>query len=632
MKRRRTIATAACLAFTLLTASCGQTALRTGSAPRRAPATNTVLRFAISTWGTTWSYNLFNSSFLPVAYDVALLPLAFQTPPKLTTFVPQVAKSWSVHDNTLVVHLRPGLRWQNGQPLTSKDVYDSIVLGGTDGGAWADLRNVSTPSPSTVSFALRSGVPATLAEDAILGVEPVPSSLYGRFVTPQLKEAEVTNANLQVTNERLLKEKYGAAAQQKLAAGVELLSAAEKAKQTAVTKELAAAFQRVEKFHPATLVGDGPFKLVSANVSGARFVKWNGFYLAKNVHLAGIDFLSMSGNQAIYGAVLGGRADIPSVYMPSSIVKKVLQAPDMHLTIAPFGGEEFGFNNRRFPLNLPAVRQALTYVIPRKNMVLAAYGGVDAGGIAVTPPDGMLADMQTLWLSKAERARLNDYPVSDAKAARLLRSAGLRKVNGSWHLPDGKPFTLTLSTVSGYSDTVQSFEVAASALSNFGIKANVDGLPDGAALVTAEEKGDYDIGWFGMANTSNPLAQLDGLLGRGNDYPLSGSYAGDPGLGFGPRADVPGLGSVSVPDAIDQEVSSVAPGGTMRQLVWDWARLLNQQLPYVVYAQAQVQWAYSSSRITDWPPASSKLWVDLGAADPGGIVLMFERGYLRPKS
>lgn len=124
----------------------------------------------------------------------------------------------------------------------------------------------------------------------------------------------------------------------------------------------------------------------------------------------------------------------------------------MHLTIAPFGGEEFGFNSHRYPLNNTDARQALTYVIPRKSMVLAAYGGTDAGGIPVMPPDGMLADMQSLWLTKAQRAKLNAYPVSAAKASYLLRSAGFHKVAGIWHMPNGKPFTLTLSTVSGYSD------------------------------------------------------------------------------------------------------------------------------------------------------------------------------------
>lgn len=184
MKRCVTLA-ATWLALTLVATSCGQTVVQAGSPPRQSPATTTMLRFAISTWGNTWSYNPFNASFLSVAYDVALLPLAFQTPPKLTTFVPQVARSWSVHNGTLVVHLRTGLRWQNGQPLTSRDVYDSIVLGGTDGGAWGDLENVTTPTPTTVSFTLRAGVPVTLAEDTILAADPVPSSVYGRFVVPE---------------------------------------------------------------------------------------------------------------------------------------------------------------------------------------------------------------------------------------------------------------------------------------------------------------------------------------------------------------------------------------------------------------------------------------------------------------
>lgn len=623
---------AACSIAALVAASCGTTTPTVRSATRNQSSTTTTLSFALNTWGTTWSYNEFNPTFLSVASGTAVLPLAFQTGPALGAFSPQIAKSWSAHGNTLTVHLRPNLRWQDGHRLTSTDVYDSIVLYGTEDIVWPDILNVATPSTTTVTFTLQPGVPALQAEQAILSTRPVPSFIYGQFVTPQLKAAEVASEQLQVSNKELLERKYGAAAQQKIAAGDQLLSAAQKAKETSATNLLSAAFKRLQAFQPRTLVGDGPFKLVHVNVNQAHFIKWTGFYLANNIHLAGIEFLGLANNQAIWGAVLGGHTDIPSVFIPGNILTKILQVPDMHVRVAPFSGAVLLFNDRQPPLNEAAVRRALSYVIPRAKVNKAAAGGSkDAGQIPVSPPDGMLADMQHTWLSAAERSHLDAYPVSLSRAARLLTSKGFRKKGGEWRLPDGHRFTLTLKTVAAYSNAVESDDVAAAALTNFGIKTVVEGLT-AAALGPTVEKGDFQLADYGMTGSRDPLSQFDYILGRTTNFPLSGTYAGEPGIGFGPRADVPGLGSVSVPDALDQEAASVPSGSRMRALVWDWARFVNQEVPYLVYAQTDVQWTYSSARITDWPPHSSQLWTTLSMNDPGGIVAMLERGYLRPKA
>ncbi len=76
--------------------------------------------------------------------------------------VPDLAESWQTPDPvTYLFHLRPGVRFQNGQPCTSADVrytFESILSGAIQTpkrGSFEIVRSIDTPDPLTVVFHLR---------------------------------------------------------------------------------------------------------------------------------------------------------------------------------------------------------------------------------------------------------------------------------------------------------------------------------------------------------------------------------------------------------------------------------------------------------------------------------------------
>jgi peptide/nickel transport system substrate-binding protein len=110
----------------------------------------------------------------------------------LTSFTPQLASSWTSSGNTLAIHLRPGVKWQDGKAVTSTDVYDTIVLDGTNATAgWLYIPDVSAPNPNEVVITTRAGTNAALLEDQLFTAAILPSSVYGQFVTPGLKADDV---------------------------------------------------------------------------------------------------------------------------------------------------------------------------------------------------------------------------------------------------------------------------------------------------------------------------------------------------------------------------------------------------------------------------------------------------------
>ncbi|HEV2371034.1 MAG TPA: ABC transporter substrate-binding protein, partial [Streptosporangiaceae bacterium] len=565
-------------------------------------------------WGTTWSLNQYNPLAAAIGQGLIQLPLAVEDDPSLTNFTPQLATSWPVSGDTLTLNLRSGVNWQNGKPVTSTDVYDTIVLDGTNNTAgWLYIAGVSAPNSHQVVVTLRPGTNATLLEDELLGQTIYPASQYGKFVTPGLEQDDAA---------------YYAEDYKNPAAAAKMPQ----------YKAMQAAFKKLAAYNVTTYLGDGPFELKAINTSAALLVKWPGFYDAAKVHVAGINYLNDQ-NQGIYPKLLNGGVDFSNVYMSPAILKEWRATPGSNTAIPEGFTFSLVFNDHQYPLNMTAVRQAIAYVIPRANMVASAYGGSsvkDRGGVLNNYTDGLPSYLNSIYLTSSEIASLNTYPVNDAKAASLLQSAGFHKSGGKWIMPNGKPFSLTFLVDNATSDIVSSFDSASSALDAFGISSSLDAT-EGTIQNEDLQNGDFQL-TMDLVGGPNPLySNLDQILGATENFESLGNYAGDRGMGFGPTMAVPGLGTVDIPATIDKESELVGPGPEMDSLVYDWARLVNQQVPFITYATKVYQFPFSSQRFTDWPPMDSKgtspLWNILGQGNmTQGLTLMLEGGYIRPKS
>jgi peptide/nickel transport system substrate-binding protein len=569
-------------------------------------------------WGTTWSLNAYSPIALTIGQGLIQLPLAVENDPSLTSFTPQLASSWQVSGNTLTINVRPGVKWSTGKPVTSTDVYDTIVLNGLGGtgtgtGGWLYISNVTAPNSHQVVVTTRPGTNVALLEDELFPQTMLPASTYGQIVTPSLKGDEVAYWAKDFTDS----------------------AAAAKMPQYAAMQ---AAFKKLSALSVPKITGDGPFTLKAINTAEALLVKSPTFFDAAKVHIPGIDYLNDQ-NQAIYPKLFSDAADFSNVYMSPAILKRWQSTSGSHTAIPRGFTFSLVFNSHVYPLNMTAVRQAIAYVIPRANMVASAYGGssiADRGGVLNTVPDGLPTYLNPIYLTQSQISQLNTYPVNHAKATSLLEGAGFHKHGATWTMPNGKPFTLTFLVNSATSDIVSSFDEASSALTAFGIHSSLDAT-QGTTQANDVFKGDFQLS-MDLQGGPNPLYNnFDQLLGSITNYENVGNYSGDRGLGFGPTMNVPGLGKVDIPATIDSESEKVGPGPEMNKLVWDWARLVNQQLPFITYATKVYQFPYSSQNFTNWPPMNSQgtssMWNVLGQGNmTQELTVMLENGFIKPKS
>lgn len=537
--------------------------------------------------------------------------LAIQQHPSLTEYVPQLAESWTVEGDRLSVHLRPGVKWQDGTPVTSKDLYATAILNGTRGDAfWNDITDVTAPTEDTVVFTLRKGQPVALAQNDILAnIITYPASIYGKFATENLKQDLISYYDIYRKNP-------------------------DRAAKTSEYKRIGDTFKQLAALKVPKLIGNGPFQLENITTSEAKLAKWDGFYAADKIQVAGIDYFNGS-NQTIYPLLLSGRAQFSNVYLPPPLLERWSKTENANVATPSAFGFVMSFNSHAYPFNLKEVRQALAYLIPRQQITEAAYGTAkEAGGAWKEVNTGISPTLEGLYLKPEQVSQLNPYPVNPAQATSLLESVNFRKEGDQWLMPNGKPFTVAFTANSDTSDIVTSFNSAAKALTAFGIKSSVKATT-GAQQAADQSNGDFQVG-MNFVGGNNPLNMYAQMLGSPNNFPDQGNYAGKRGLGFGPKADVPGLGTVNVPATIDSQLAATEPGPRMNELTWAWAQLVNDEVPYIWYATKLYQFSYSTKDFDNWPPKneqnSSPLWDIVGANLSGGMVLAMEQGYIRPKS
>lgn len=575
-----------------------------------ADLSKTFTYFPCCSWQSTWSANPYNVNALNMANDFVMMRLGIGKFPSLTEYIPQLAESWKIDGDKITVTLRPGLKWQDGTPLTSKDVYDTTILNGLRGDKfWESLTDVAVTDDRTVTYTVRKGEPIQLVQNSILEIRPYQSKLYGKFATDAIKKDLITYFGAQKTDP-------------------------DKAAKSAEFKRIGDAFKDLAAMKVDKLVGNGPFTLDNVTTKEAKLTRWDGFYGADNIKFGGIRFLN-GPNETVYSQLFTGNLDFSNVYLSPPLLKRWENTQGSELALPQGFGFVMSFNSSRKPLDIKEVRQALAYVIPRQQMTEAAYGSSpDAGGAWKEINTGLPPSLDEIYLTPDQLGKLNKYPVDTQKATELLQGKGFTKRDGKWFGPDGKQFTLTFTVNSQTSDIVTAFNSASKSLSDFGIDSQVKAM-DGAQQDANQRNGDFDIGMH-FVGGGNPLNLYNLVLGPGFNFPAQGNYAGKRGIGFGPKADLPGVGEVNVSSTIDRDARTTPPGDEMKKKVWSWAQLVNEDVPYIWYATKVYQFSYSTARFDNWPAKddknTSELWNIIGNDLGGGLSLAMQLGYVAPKS
>jgi peptide/nickel transport system substrate-binding protein len=569
-------------------------------------------------WGpTSWTYNPHGTGYF-AGFGV-LLPLAFveKTPDRSQMFqlIPQLMTGYAVNSrsHTLTVHLVNSAKFSNGEPVNASDLINTILLSMMANQFVPNIKNLTAPNSTTVVLTL---TPATGDGRGLLAAEattPLPMSQYGQFLPAGMEQTLLSYAHL-VQNPKTT-------------------ASAESSPQY---KKIAPYIKKLADYSPKKLIGDGPFMVTGANTSSITEAKSPSYFGASHVHVGKVTLLNAASSASVYPQLFNHGIDWYGDATPSSTeYRQAKTDSDLHVfTVDNDVVENMLINNKAYPFTLTPVRQAVAYLINRTKLAETEDGGMLTDSRPDSLPDGLGSLLNGIWLSPSQRSQLNPYPNSPAKATALLESAGFKKASGHWMMPDGKQFkTQVIAPASPGNASLFATETAAE-LTAFGISASASTVPT-ASYPPQYEKGNFQIAWvLGVNSNLEPVCGIaNGGLGAPYNYAFGANNVlirSQPGIGFGPAYQVPGMGTVQVSQTIIAQCQGNSTGAKLAGYAWDWAQVVNKEVPFLTYADDEAVNFYSTASFTGWPPASSWLWQESGIYAAQALQMMIENGYIHP--
>jgi peptide/nickel transport system substrate-binding protein len=418
------------------------------SGPAAAPANpdslprNETLYTSGTQWGPPANFNPLREWDSAVGTKGLIYETLFHYDTTTGQLIPWLAQSGSwTDDTTYEVKLRPGITWSDGQPFTAEDVAFTYRLGKMKTipyhNLWEWLKSAEAVDDSTVKFTFSTA-----------NYQEWDFNLYNRAIVPQhlwkdLSEEDVLNG----ANDTPV--------------GTGAYTLMNKAQDRVV-------LQRRDDWWGKTALNMEPKPTYIVDIVNSSNEVAMGLLLQKGLDISN-NFLPGITN------LVNGNFGI-STYYP----KPPYMLSANTTWMVP--------NTTKKPMNDVASRHALATAIDTQKIVKNVYSEM----VKAADPTGMLPQWDK-FIDKDVVAK-EGYTYSKDEAKKILAGAGYKDTNGDGLVEnkDGSKLSLKLAVPTGWTDWMEAARSIAADAKAAGIDIQPD-FPDYNALVTARNKGDFDI-------------------------------------------------------------------------------------------------------------------------------------------
>ena len=521
-------------------------------------------------------------------------------------FIPRLAVEKELLDGgeRVILRLREGVVWHDGDPFCSKDVITTWNLIRAIMAWPEEILDVRAIDQYTVEFVFVAPVPIMMPP--FMGeVIDAPYHIFGHWNA----EAEVVIA-LQRAVWNLE------------AAGLpvpEALQAELKEKRTALTAKVVA-------FKPPGLIpiGTGPFYIAEVFPFEVYMPKFQDYWAAEYVHFDAIRPVRWVAHEIIWGQLEAGVVDAahPATGKDLTFAMLEMQPALRHTVVTDLCEFAILLNHRRPPFDCVEFRRALIHVFCRVTIrdVSSPWGfPVDVHN------HGVIVSFVDKWLSPEFLAGLTRFEHDLAKAEALFLELGFtRGPDGNWLDPEGQPLEFVMRPYAPHTDWVLAGTEVAEQLTAFGIPTTVLTIPEDMRMPILMA-GEFDLtiafgpAWWG---TGHPFTGFDRLY----RHVWFQDHAGFEEF---PVITIDGV-VFDTGALLDQLAKVVCPVEEVR-LVEKLAFVTNEWVPGIFFLEKTLQiFHVDGIRATGWPDADDPIWT----IAPGGIerayVLLITKGILRP--
>ncbi len=481
--------------------------------------------------GSLWTcgFNPYGPSTADLAAGILYEPLTYinplnnaQTPWLATNYV------WSNGNKTLTFTIRSGVTWSDGKPLTAADVAFTFNLMKKFSGL--DLQAVWT---------VLSGVRQQGNRVIFTFKAPAVPYLYyiadQNFILPQHIWSKIKNP-----------------------------------------------VNYVDK-NP---VGSGPFTLKSCSPQDITYVRNPHYWQHGKPYISEVRYPAFLDNQPGNLFLAQGQANWGGQYIPN--VKTYYLNRDTknrHIWYPPGTADVLLYLNQTvYPLNIRAVRQAISYGIDRtKVSQLGVYGYL--------LPANQLGIIQPIWQSWYNKSVGSAYGASynPTKARALLRSAGFKLGSNGIFTKNGKELSLTIINNSGYTDWVAETKLVSDSLHAVGINATVQNI-SGDDVTARLGAGHFQMAYYSPTGGPTPYYQFRQLLYGANSAPIGQTAASNYERYHSPYID-------GLLNAYSRTTSSTQQHALINKI----EAVMVRDVPVVPVLQSVNWFQYDTSQIVGWP-------------------------------
>ena len=372
--------------------------------------------------------------------------------PDLLTVVPTVANGGISKDGlTYTLHLRHGLRWSDGAPLTMQDyaftaqlVNNPKVAAGFTAG-WNRIKKVDVPDPYTAIVHL--------------------NSVYSPFVN------ETLTSSFSYWMPKHVLSKPGA---------------------------------DLRKTYGRNPVGNGPFRFVSWT-SGDNMVLERNPYYWRPVHLAKLIYRFFPDRNTIVAQLKSGNID-GGVDMIEPAIGQLAGTPNLTVYAASSANVEIYYLNFNDPTHLSKPNVALSDVRVR----LALAEAIDRFSIVKKLLFGKAkAAVNYLDNSTWFNTALKPYPFDPANARKLLDAAGWKVGSDGIRAKNGTRLSLMLTTTAGNQLRAQVEAIVQDELRQVGVEIKIRNYPPTQLFGSLSSGGITASRKFDIAGYTDSIVGID---------------------------------------------------------------------------------------------------------------------------
>jgi peptide/nickel transport system substrate-binding protein len=461
------------------------------------------------------------------------------------SYTPELAETVETSADGLLwtFHLRPGITWHDGQPLTAGDVAFTYNF-------YAAHEEFPYMPAYTGYFES-----VTAADDQTVEIrltEPIPnmeSQLYFLYVLPEHIWAEHDNA-------------------------------------------AAAEFENRE------MVGTGPFRLV--DYAPGEFVHLAAVkdHFLNPPTVDEVIFQTFESQDALVQAIRTGQVDMITE-MPNTAVESLRQVENVEVVtgvsldpdiadiilnqVAPEDcPPEDGVCSGHPALRDRNVRQALAHATDKASLIQVVLLGLGNPGRTLIP-DG---------LGEFYNDTIADYPFDLARANQLLEEGGYRDADGDGvrETPDGEPLVFRLNWPTDSITAPRTAELLSQSWGQAGIRLELQALDPDTLTSVCCPAFDFDVRLWGWGSDPDPGFLLSVMTAA--EIPSGLSETGYSNAEY---------------DALYDEQATELDLDRRRQIIWQMQEIVHRDVVYIVPWYAQEVQAFRTDRFQGWVTDAPRL-------------------------